>query len=108
MMKDGSLFGFAALWEQWKDKASGEVIRSCTIITTTPNETCAPVHDRMPVILSPDDYDRWLDEAPVEPVRLLQMLRPFSAEKMTCFPVDPKVGNVKNDEASMIELLTVV
>ena len=57
-MRDRSLFGFAGLWERWKDPASGEVVRSCTIITTTPNEVCAPIHDRMPVILAPGDYDR--------------------------------------------------
>jgi putative SOS response-associated peptidase YedK len=49
-MKDRSLFGFAGLWERWTDKASGEVVRSFTIITTTPNEVCAPIHNRMPVI----------------------------------------------------------
>ena len=56
------LFGFAGLWERWKDKASGEVIRSCTIITTEPNEVCAPIHNRMPVIVAPEDYGRWLGE----------------------------------------------
>jgi putative SOS response-associated peptidase YedK len=102
-MKDRSLFGFAGLWERWTDKASGEVVRSCTIITTTPNEVCAPIHDRMPVIVAPEDYAKWLGEDEVDPVRLLQTLRPFSAEKMTCSPVDRRVGNVKNDEAALIE-----
>jgi putative SOS response-associated peptidase YedK len=102
-MKDRSLFGFAGLWERWTDKASGEVVRSCTIITTTPNEVCAPIHDRMPVIVAPEDYAKWLGEDEVDPVRLLQMLKPFPAEKMTCSPVDRRVGNVKNDEAALIE-----
>jgi putative SOS response-associated peptidase YedK len=47
-MKDRNLFGFAGLWERWKDKASGEALRTFTIITTAPNELCAPLHDRMP------------------------------------------------------------
>src|SRR5512135_2638947 len=96
VMKDRSLFGFAGLWERWKDKASGEVVRSCTIITTTPNEVCAPIHDRMPVIVAPEDYGKWLGEDEADPVRLLQMLKPFPAEAMVAFPVDARVGNVKN------------
>jgi putative SOS response-associated peptidase YedK len=104
-MKDRSLFGFAGLWERWKDKASGEVIRSCTIITTEPNEVCAPIHDRMPVIVDPADYGKWLGEEPVDPVRLLGMLRPFPAERMMCFPVDARVGNVKNDDAALLQIV---
>jgi len=102
-MRDRSLFGFAGLWERWKDRVSGEVVRSCTIITTEPNEVCAPIHDRMPVIIDPAEYGKWLGEEPVDPVRLLGMLRPFPAEKMTCFPVDARVGNVKNDDAALIQ-----
>lgn len=66
-MADGGPFAFAGLWERWTDKANGETIRSCTIITTTPNEVFAPIHDKMPLILPPQDYGRWLDEEPVEP-----------------------------------------
>ncbi len=102
-MNDRSVFGFAGLWERWNDKASGEVVRSCTIITTTPNEICAPIHDRMPVIIAPEDYAKWLGEDEADPVRLLQMLKPFSAEAMTAFSVDARVGNVKNDEAALLE-----
>src|SRR5205814_5144976 len=92
VMKDRSLFGFAGLWERWKDKASSEVVRSFTIITTTPNEVCAPIHDRMPMIVAPEDYAKWLGEEEADPVRLLQMLKPFPAEAMMAFPVDAKVG----------------
>ncbi len=80
---------------------SGEVIRSCTIITTTPNEVCAPIHDRMPVIVSSVDYGKWHGEEPVDPVRLLGMLKPYPAESMMAFPVDPRLGNVKNDDAAL-------
>jgi putative SOS response-associated peptidase YedK len=101
-MKDRSMFGFAGLRQRWTDKANGEVVRSCTNITTTPNEVCAPIHDRMPVIVAPEDYGKWLGEETVDPVRLLGMLRPFSAEATMAFPVDARVGNVKNDDAALI------
>jgi putative SOS response-associated peptidase YedK len=101
-MRDRGLFGFAGLWERWKDKASGEIVRSCTIITTTPNEVCAPLHDRMPVIIDPADYGKWLGEEPVDPVHLFGMLRPFPAEQMMSFPVDARVGNVTNDDAALL------
>ena len=106
-MKDRSLFGFAGLWERWKDKASGEVVRSCTIITTTPNEVCAPIHDRMPVILDPTNYGKWIGEEECDPMRLLMMLKPYPAEAMMAYPVDPKVGNVKHDDATLVEALAV-
>src|SRR6267143_4189868 len=102
VMKDRSLFGFAGLWERWTDKASGEVVRSFTIITTTPNDVCAPIHDRMPVIVERANYGRWLGEEPADPMRLLMMLKPFAAEQMECFPVGTAVGNVKNDEAGLL------
>jgi putative SOS response-associated peptidase YedK len=101
-MKDRSLFGFAGLWERWTDKASGEVVRSFTIITTTPNEVCAPIHDRMPVIVDPANYGRWLGEEPADPVRLLSLLKPFPAEQMEAYPVGTAVGNVRNDEPGLL------
>jgi len=58
VMRDRSVFGFAGLWERWKDKATGETVQSCTIITTEPNEVRAPIHNRMPVILDPANYTR--------------------------------------------------
>jgi putative SOS response-associated peptidase YedK len=101
-MNDRGLFGFAGLWERWKDKASGEVVRSFTIITTTPNEVCAPIHDRMPVIVDPANYGKWLGEEPADPVRLLSLLRPLPAEQMECYPVGAAVGNVRNDEPGLL------
>lgn len=96
-------FGFAGLWESWTDKASGEVIRSCTIITTEPNKVCAPIHNRMPVILDPGDYARWLGERPVTSNELQGMLRPYYAKPMKAIMIGPKIGNVKGDEPSLIE-----
>jgi putative SOS response-associated peptidase YedK len=68
-------------WERWTDKASDVFVLSCTfiiiIIITIPNEVYAPIHDRMPVIVAPEDYGKWIGEEPVDPVRLLGMLKPF-------------------------------
>jgi len=72
-----------------------------TIVKTDPNEVVAPLHDRMPVILSPKDYERWL--APVDLAQLpVDLLRPFPADMMTAWKVSKAVGNVKNDEPSLI------
>ena len=62
----------------------------------------------MPVIVAPEDYGKWIGENEADPVRLLQMLRPFPAEAMMAFPVDARVGNVKNDEANLIEAVATV
>ena len=105
VMKDRGAFGFAGLWERWKDKASGETVQSCAIITTTPNEVCAPIHDRMPVILPPESYASWLGEKSAEPCQLLGMLKPYPAELMEAYPVSTRVGNVKNTDAALFEPL---
>jgi putative SOS response-associated peptidase YedK len=105
VMRDRSVFSFAGLWERWKDRASGETVQSCTIITTTPNEVCAPIHNRMPVILEPKDYPRWLSEEPTEPPELTAMLKPYPAGAMEAYPVSARVGNVKNTGAELFEPL---
>jgi putative SOS response-associated peptidase YedK len=88
--KDDRPFGFAGLWE-----SCGE-LESCTILTTTPNELCATVHDRMPVILSPADYDRWLDPAVTDAAELQSLLDAYPAEEMLATPVSTHVNNVRN------------
>ena len=103
VMKDRSVFGFAGLWETWTDKANGEVIRSCTIITTKPNKLCAPIHNRMPVILDPANNVRWLDRRPATANELQAMLKPFPAEQMETFKIGTRIGNVKYDEPSLVE-----
>lgn len=102
-LKSDRPFGFAGLWEKWTDKASGEVIGSCTIITTEPNALCAPIHNRMPVILDPGDYARWLGEWPVISNELQEMLRPYYAKPMKAVKIGSRIGNVKYDEPSLIE-----
>jgi putative SOS response-associated peptidase YedK len=93
---DGNLFAFAGLWDRWKDKATGQPMETYTIITTDPNELLKPIHNRMPVILSPQDYSRWLD--PGEPSQLpIDLLRPYPAEEMRAWKVSAAVGNVRNN-----------
>lgn len=99
-LPNGELFAFAGLWDRWKDRTTGSVLETYTIITTDPNELVQPMHDRMPVILSPSDYDRWLD--PGDPARPpIDLLRPFPAERMTAWKVSPAVGNTKNDSPDL-------
>ena len=100
-LKDGSMFAFAGLWERWKDKGTGQRLETYTIVTTDPNELVKPIHNRMPVILAPRDYERWL--APADPAHLpIDLLRPYPAEAMTVWKVSSAVGNVKNDEPGLI------
>jgi len=103
-MKDGSIFAFAGIWERWKDRSNGEVLETYSIITTDPNELIShpSIHDRMPVILKPSDYSRWLD--PGDPDRPpIDLLKPFDAELMRAWKVGPDVGNVKNDRPDLCE-----
>jgi len=98
----GALFGLAGLWERWQDKASGETVFSCAIVTTAANALCAPIHDRMPVILDPGAYAPWLGETRASPDELLALLAPFPAERMEAFKIGPAIGNVKNDGPELI------
>lgn len=95
--RDGAPMSLAGLWEEWKDRVTGEVITSCAIITCGPNELMAELHDRMPVILDPADIDAWLG------VGGDAFLRPCPAEWIEAYPVSTKVNNVRNDGADLIE-----
>lgn len=101
-LNDGQPFAFAGLWEQWED-ASGEVINSCTLLTTDANELMRPVHNRMPVILNPKDYEQWLDPEVKEPERLQPLLRPYSTQEMLAYPVSTAVNKPSNDNAECIK-----
>ena len=100
------IMALAGLWETWRSPAS-ETVRSFTIVTTTPNELCAPIHSRMPEILPPETWPAWLGETAVSPETLQLMLAPYPADRMTRWPVDKRVGNVKNNDPSLIEAVTV-
>jgi putative SOS response-associated peptidase YedK len=103
VMADGSPMAFAGLWERWRDPANGETVRSFTIVTTAPNALCAPIHNRMPVILDPADFPAWLGETTATPGELQALLRPYPAERMEAHMIGPRIGNVKNDDAALIE-----
>src|SRR2546422_685407 len=94
-MKDREPFAFAGLWERWVGEED-DFIESCTILTTEPNELLEPIHNRMPVILAPNDYDLWLDPDEQEVSRLKPLLRPYSPNEMTYYPVNLRVNNPRN------------
>ena len=103
-LRDGRPFAFAGLWEHWEG-SEGMAIQSCTILTTTSNEVVGRIHDRMPVILSPTDYDRWLDPSIQEPAVLQTLLRPYPADEMTAYPVSTLVNSPANDTPGCTEPL---
>src|SRR5215469_2786587 len=78
--QDDDLFGFAGLYDTWRDPTTDGELATCTIITTQPNELVAPIHNRMPVILLPEDEDRWLDPDMSEPEAIVSLLRPYPAD----------------------------
>jgi putative SOS response-associated peptidase YedK len=98
-MKDGGLFGFAGLFERWLSP-DGQPLDTCTILTTSANALIGQLHDRMPVIVAPEDYERWLDPDDASPDELV---KPFDGERMTYYPVSTKVNSVRNDDPTCIE-----
>jgi putative SOS response-associated peptidase YedK len=92
----GGLLTFAGLWERWKGP-DGIWVRSFTILTTTANELVEPLHDRMPVILTGDDRDRWLGPDPIPAEPLLALLRPAPADSLVCFEVSPAVNRADHE-----------
>jgi putative SOS response-associated peptidase YedK len=108
---DGGLFGFAGLWESWSPSGGGAArkhssdssakrsgIESCTVVTTSANRTLAELHDRMPVILAPNDYALWLDPEVDEPARLAHLLAPCGDEELVADPVSTHVNRVANND----------
>lgn len=96
-VNDGALFAFAGLWDGWKD-SSGQWMKTCSILTTTPNAVTASVHDRMPAILHPDSYDLWLDPGMQNLAAISEMLKPYDARLMRCYPVSTRINHVANDD----------
>ncbi len=103
-MKDGGPFAFAGLWEYW-EIADGGPIESCAIVTTEPNELLAKVHNRMPVILSEDEWEPWLDTSIPNPGPLVALLDPYPAEGMEMVPVTRRMGNPRYDAPDCIEAI---
>ncbi len=100
-LKTGKPFAFAGLWDEW-NSPDGSTVRSCTIVTTLPNKLMAMIHDRMPVILKPDGYTKWLDKAPQTPQNLNPLIKPFPADLMEAYPVSTLVNSPANDRAELV------
>ena len=101
-MRDEHPFGFAGLWERWEGEG-GRVINSCAILTTEANEVLRPVHDRMPVILHPDDYELWLCGSARELDLVKEVLMPYPATEMVGYPVGSGVNSPRNQGAGLLE-----
>ncbi len=101
-MSDGEPFAFAGLWESWEGEDE-TVIESCTILTTEANAFVRPIHNRMPVIVEPGDYDLWLEAEPDRTGALARLMRPYSGDRLTAFPISTWVNNPKNDDARCVE-----
>jgi len=101
-LKSGEPYAFAGLWESWQPP-EGDALTTFTILTTTPNELMTPIHDRMPVIVAPKNYERWLDtdskSAPSS-----DLLQPYPAEEMEAWTVSDQVGNVRNNDPELLAL----
>ena len=98
---DGRAFAFAGLWERWH-KGEGKPLDTCTIITTRPNELIAPLHDRMPVILAPDNFAEWIQPVELRPGRLDVLLSPCPAEEMEAYPVSTHVNKPANNDLECV------
>lgn len=103
-LKTGNPFAFAGLWDSWTDK-QGTEIRSCTIITTQPNDLMQPIHNRMPVILAPESYDQWMYSGDKSPDELSKYLVSYPAEGMVVYPVSKAVNSPHNDTSDCIRPL---
>jgi putative SOS response-associated peptidase YedK len=100
-LKTGEPFGFAGLWEHWR-AADGAEVLTCAIITTAANELMRPIHERMPVILPTAAEDRWLDPTLTDPIKVADLLQPYPASEMECYPVSRMVNSPANDRPECI------
>jgi putative SOS response-associated peptidase YedK len=100
-MKDGEPFAIAGLWERWEGEA--EPLETCTLLTTEANSLLAPYHDRMPVIIKPEDYELWLDAEMRRADLLMPLLRPYPHKEMDAYAVSQIVNSPSNDEPRCVE-----
>lgn len=101
-LTSGEPFAIAGLWESWKNPQTQVPVRSCTIITTEPNDLIATLHHRMAVILTPADEDLWLDES-LPTQDLMRLLKPYPSDALEAYPVSLRVNSPALDNASLIE-----
>ncbi|WP_162427264.1 SOS response-associated peptidase [Pontibacter pudoricolor] len=104
LLKNEELFSFAGLWDEWLDKSTGEVLHTYTIITTEANELVKPIHDRMPVILSPEAEELWLDSHETQE-DLLTLLKPYKTDTMKAYPISPLINSPLNNVPEVLNSL---
>lgn len=104
-LASGGLFAFAGIWEAWRNP-EGEVVETCAILTTEPNELIAGMHNRMPVMLSAASMDRWTAETALDDATRNELTRPFPAELMEGLRVNPRVNNPRHEGADCLEAVT--
>jgi putative SOS response-associated peptidase YedK len=104
-LKNRGLIALAGVWENWRSP-TGERIRSFAIITTAPNKLCAELHNRVPAIIASEAWPAWLGEEPADEAQLKGLLAPYPSDEMICWPVSARVGNVKNNDPTLIEPIT--
>lgn len=102
LLKNEEVFTFAGLWDEWLDKSTGELLKSFTIITTDANELVRPIHDRMPVILSPEAEELWLNK---NEKHVLDLLKPFPAKEMKAYPISNLVNSPRNNSPEILNSL---
>jgi putative SOS response-associated peptidase YedK len=102
-MKDGHAFAFAGLWESWRESEDGEAVESFTILTCEANRKLRPIHPRMPVILTPESYETWLDTSPGSAERAMSVPRPFAVEPMAFYRVSTRVNSPRNDDPDCLK-----
>ena len=94
----------AGLWDNWRSP-EGEWVRSFTVVTTAANRLLMELHDRMPVVLDPAAWPLWLGVVPADPEQLQDLLVPYRDDGLVIWPVSRRVGNVKNNDPSLVEPL---
>ncbi len=104
-LETGKPFAFGGLWESW-NSPDGSTILSCTIITTTPNELMASIHNRMPFIVPEEAYAAWLATGEVDPSQLSELIKPFPADLMEAYPISTLVNSPANDVPAVITPLS--
>ena len=100
-LNEGELFALGGIWEAWRPKDGGDWLITCAILTTEPNDLLAPIHDRMPVIIRPDDYETWLSPS-TKTAAVSRLVEPFAADAMRAWEISPLVNDPKTDDARVI------
>jgi len=100
-MKSDEPFAFAGIWDRWKSPEE-QIIESCSILTTEPNSLLQPIHNRMPVIIDPNDFEQWLNPSNTDIEELKDLLKPFDAKKMAAYPVSTYVNSPSNKDEKCI------